>query len=95
MLKAMKRVIECGEGVTNVTISTIYGSGDTNYDDVIDVYDYILIKRMCMETYDWPFTSQVGAADINLDSKVDQYDYILVKRHVLGTYEIIGGQIIP
>lgn len=84
----MKRVIECGEGVTNVTISTIYGSGDTNYDDVIDVYDYILVKRMCMETYDWPFTSQVGAADINLDSKVDQYDYILVKRHVLGTYEI-------
>ena len=81
----LKRVIECGDGVTNVISSNVYGTGDTNKDDIINKYDYILVKRMCMGTYSEMFYSQVGAADVTLDGTVDKFDYIMLKRSLMGT----------
>ena len=63
--------------------------GDVNGDNVLNQYDYILIKRACMDTYNLT-DSEKSAADINSNGIIDAYDYILVKRACMGTFEIAG-----
>ena len=64
--------------------------GNVNGDDVIDLYDYILVKREIMNTIDLT-AEQLEAADVNGDDVIDLYDYILIKRHIMGTYKIPGA----
>ena len=63
--------------------------GDVNGDEVVDKFDYILVKRYVMSTFTFD-AAQMTAADVNKDGVVDKFDYILVKRHVMGTYTIGG-----
>lgn len=62
-------------------------SGDVNFDGAIDRYDYILVKRICMNTIALG-EKQLLAADVNGNGEADKFDYILIKRHCLGTYKI-------
>ena len=64
------------------------GMGDINYDDVIDQFDYILVKRHYFETR-YLTDEEAPRADINGDGEVNQFDYILIKRHYFGTYRIV------
>lgn len=61
--------------------------GDVNCDFEIDKYDYILVKRICLNTYSADHFASLRA-DANKSGGVDKYDYILIKRHVMGTYKI-------
>ena len=61
--------------------------GDVNNDQLVNQYDYILVKRHYFGTRTLS-DAELDAADVNLDSKVDQYDYILICRHYFGTYKI-------
>lgn len=90
----VKRGFESAEGVSSVTAFSTYGNGDVNKDGVVDKFDYILVKRLCLGTYRG-LISQIGISDINLDGSVDKFDYILIKRHVLGTYKIADEPIMP
>ncbi len=59
--------------------------GDVSPNGIIDKYDYILVKRFCMNT--------VKLEDAFLESAkaeetVTVFDYIRIKRHVLKTYDI-------
>lgn len=63
--------------------------GDINVDNDITSFDYILIQRVVMGTYDFS-EEQIKAGDIDGNSSIDSSDYILIKRHVMGTY-VIGG----
>lgn len=65
-------------------IKTEYTVGDVNFDGKVDKYDYMLIKRAVLGTYELSEAEKV-AADINQDGVVDKYDYILAKQIVLGT----------
>ncbi len=61
--------------------------GDVNADGEIDKYDYIFVKRICMNTVQTdPLI--IGRSDVNKNGEADKYDYILIKRHVMGTYKI-------
>ena len=62
--------------------------GDINFDESIDTYDYILAKRICLNTFS-ANEKQMLSADVNQNGTVDGYDYILIKRHYLKTYKII------
>lgn len=78
-------VLECNKNVVAVEHESVYGNGDINSDNSIDQYDYILAKRMYLETY-YPTDLELGNADVNCDSIIDVYDYILICRHYFGTY---------
>lgn len=66
-----------------------YRVGDVDNNNVIDVSDYILIKRACLNTYTLDSTQQT-CADIDKNNSVDTKDYVLLKRHCLKTFMIDG-----
>ncbi len=66
-----------------------YRIGDVNNDNEIDVSDYILIKRACLNTYELSVTQQT-CADIDKNEIIDTKDYVLLKRHCLNTFVIEG-----
>lgn len=76
-------VLTDGNGInlTVIVCGDVNGSGD------IEKYDYILVKRYCMNTFTFNDT-QFLSGDVTRDGKVDRYDYILIKRHCLGTFTI-------
>ena len=61
--------------------------GDVNENEVIDLADLIVIKRMVMQSGDTSFVSHTGRvySDIDGNGKIDSVDYLLVKRMYLGT----------
>ncbi len=61
--------------------------GDVNNDEVINQYDYILVKRHHFATRTLT-DSEFTRADVNKDGVVNQYDYLLIARHYFGTYVI-------
>ncbi|MBQ1206068.1 MAG: hypothetical protein IIX67_02575 [Clostridia bacterium] len=61
--------------------------GDVNFDQAIDRYDYILVKRVCMKTVELG-EKQLLSADVNGNGNADTYDYILIKRHCMKTFVI-------
>ena len=65
----------------------VYFYGDLNANGEIDKFDYIIIKRSCMNTLSLT-DEQILRGDVNNDGKIDKFDYILVKRHIMGTYTI-------
>ena len=71
----------------NAIALTIIVRGDINGSGDIEKYDYILVKRYCMNTIAFS-DAQLLAADATNDGKVDRYDYIRIKRHCLGTFTI-------
>ncbi len=70
-----------GTDLEIIVLGDVNGSGD------IEKYDYILVKRCCMNTISFN-EAQLLAADINRNGSVDKYDYILAKRHCMGTFTI-------
>ncbi len=79
--------IATGDVLTDVNgktyVAVIYGDADG--DGEITVYDYILVRRLYMNTVtlDEPF-----ALACALGEEVTPYDYIYVKRQVLSTFDI-------
>ena len=71
----------------NAIALTIIVRGDINGSGDIEKYDYILVKRYCMNTITFSDV-QLLAADATNDGKIDRYDYIRIKRHCLGTFTI-------
>ena len=61
--------------------------GDISSNGIVDKYDYIMVKRICLNTYK-PDHIDSRVSDINEDDKINAFDYILVKRHVLGTIDL-------
>ncbi len=61
--------------------------GDVNGDGKISSADYIMAKRIMLNTYK-PTPLQLWAADIDGDGKVSPSDYIKIKRDVIGSYSI-------
>ncbi len=72
----------------------VYYEGDVNSSGDIDKYDYILVKRYCLNTVSFD-DEQMARGDVNKSGEIDKYDYILIKRHCLKTFEIpkvsVGG----
>ncbi len=64
-----------------------YFKGDVNIDGVIDKYDYLLVKRYCLNTVTFTDEQELRS-DINGIDGINKYDYLLIKRHCLNTYEI-------
>lgn len=60
--------------------------GDLNNDDVVDSFDYSLVKRACFGTYELS-DDELVSADVNGDGSIDSYDFLLIKRIVLGNYK--------
>lgn len=65
----------------------VYFKGDVNFDEAIDKFDYILVKRYCLDTITFN-DEQKTRGDVNYDEAIDKFDYILIKRHCFNTYEI-------
>lgn len=65
--------------------------GDVSANGVIDKYDYIMVKRVCMKTVEPDYLDSL-VIDVNGDGKVSSFDYILVKRHVLNTIDLFGDK---
>ncbi len=65
----------------------VYFYGDLNANGGIDKFDYLLIKRSCMNTISLT-DEQKLRGDVNGNGDIDKFDYILVKRHVMSTYTI-------
>ena len=78
-------VLSDGEGVHLILVVR----GDAFDDGEINTYDYIAIKRYCMQTVSFS-QAQLLASDINSDGEINTYDYILVKRHCMNTFDING-----
>ncbi len=70
------------------TIADYYGIfpksllGDINQNGRLDAMDYLLLKRICLETY-LPSPEELRLADVNGDGRVDKEDYVLLKRMIL------------
>lgn len=61
------------------------GLGDVNDNGLIDMTDYILVKRAYFGTYKLT-DEEFLRADINANNVIDMTDYILLKRAYFGTY---------
>ena len=72
---------------------TVIVRGDGNGDGEVEVSDYIITKRIVLETYT-PSAAQIRALSLSGEERPDTADYIKIKRHVLGTYNIndVGGK---
>ncbi len=86
--------ISSSEYVSNGSSVTLGGAsytvlikGDVSSNGMVDKYDYIMIKRVCLKTY-VPKYLDSKVTDVDGDGSTNKYDYILVKRHVLGSYNI-------
>lgn len=55
-----------------------YIDGDINKDDIVDVFDYFMVKSICLETYEPIFAEEIYA-DYNKDGTIDVFDYAAVK----------------
>ncbi len=62
-------------------------TGDVNFNGEIEKFDYILVKRACMNTVTLD-KKQLLSADVNGNGEVEKFDYILIKRHCMKTFEI-------
>ncbi len=51
---------------------------DVNKDGSVDVFDYIIVKSICMNTVEYT-DEEYAAADVNADGSVDVFDYLQVK----------------
>ena len=56
--------------------------GDVNFDLAVNQYDYILLKRYCMDMARLT-DKQLLSADVNGDGSADAFDYILIKRGIM------------
>lgn len=65
-----------------VDSATVCLAGDVNCNGILDVGDYILIKRMVLNTYQ-PNAVQSAAADVSGNKTVDTYDYIAIRRYFI------------
>ncbi len=68
---------------------TVLVRGDISENGVIDAYDYIMLKRICLKTV-VPNYLDSKIVDLNNDEKINAFDYILVKRHVLKTFDLFA-----
>lgn len=64
-----------------------YSKGDLDGDAVIDSTDYLIVKKIFLNSYRAE-AKQVFAADVNDDGSIDSFDYLLIKRHIFGNYSI-------
>ncbi len=55
-----------------------YIDGDINKDNTVDVFDYFMVKSICLETYEPIFAEEIYA-DYNKDGTIDVFDYAAVK----------------
>lgn len=62
-----------------------YSKGDLNGDGAITASDYLMVKRIFLETYN-PTMQQVFAADVNGDGTITATDYLMLKRYFYETY---------
>lgn len=70
-----------------ITVEAEYLLGDVNCDREVTSLDYIMIKRIIMETYT-ASAEALLAADVNKNGTIENADYILLKRAIMGTYTI-------
>ncbi len=59
--------------------------GDVNNDGTVDSADYIVVKRVCFQTYSLT-EAEKQRADVNSDGEIDSLDYVFVKRIAFGSY---------
>lgn len=72
---------------TDKILATLIKRGDANENGEIDAGDYMIAKRIVLNTYT-PSVTQKQNADADGDGEVGLSDYMMLKRHVLGTYTI-------
>ena len=65
----------------------VYYYGDVDENGNIDKFDYILVKRYCLETVTFN-DEQLVRGDVDGSGDIDKFDYIIIKRHCLETIEI-------
>ncbi len=53
-------------------------TGDVNGDGTLDIFDYVMLKSICLGEYE-PAESELALADVNGDGEVDVFDYAWVK----------------
>lgn len=63
---------------TNTPKTQTYMPGDVNADNVIDMFDYLLARRIYFQSADYS-PAERFRADANLDGIVDSFDYLAVK----------------
>lgn len=65
--------------------------GDANGNGIIDVGDYLILKRTAIGYYQ-PDSISFQAADLNDDAKIDVMDCYLMKRYLIGTSDSITSK---
>ena len=73
-----------------IDTATVCLAGDVNCNGSLDVGDYILIKRACMNTYKLNEVQAV-AADVYGNDGIDVFDYMLVRRYFFNPNAEIFG----
>ncbi|MBO4452672.1 MAG: dockerin type I repeat-containing protein [Clostridia bacterium] len=63
--------------------------GDVDGSGIVDVTDYLMVKRHVLGTYELSDV-QFLAADVDFSGTIDSRDYLMIKRNVLGTYDLPG-----
>lgn len=53
-------------------------SGDVNLDETVDIFDYLMIKSICLNLF-VPTDDEFKRADVTADGSVDVFDYLTVK----------------
>lgn len=77
-----KNVLSYGmNGFTFSDEIKLYSKFDTNRDEAVDVFDFFLVKSICMETYE-PTVEDKVRSDVNLDGVVDLFDYVEIKSSI-------------
>ena len=86
----------CGLAITEDRFGdapSAYGErlyGDVNWDDKVDIQDYILVKRVLLKTARLSTDGQFLAADINKNGRIDVGDCLFIKRILLNTVQSPG-----
>ena len=74
-------------GTTVVKTRMAIVRGDVNGDAEVNAFDYMMVKRSVLGTYELGFFGE-EAAKVSGSEGVTANDYMMVKRYVLGTFEL-------
>ncbi len=73
--------------IKNVIIPKLpaYDFGDVNGDGEVNFFDYQMLKRHLLDTYELD-EDALTRSDINSDGEIDKFDYLMLKAFILGTW---------
>lgn len=85
-------IVKIEVGGSEVDSATAVVDGDANGNGIIDIGDYLIVKRIICDSSYLVDDIYMLAADVNCDEKINSKDYLIIKRYFIGVEETLANK---